>query len=73
MLTLKISEALGDELFEILQEIINRAKCNRDDTVMLYVTPILMEYGESLIKAKGYTKAPDKYTLPKVKKRSQFS
>lgn len=66
---LTLDEETADEIFEIFQELIYRAKENGDTSVLLYVGPINLKYCRALIEAKGQKKK--KYTLPKVKNLSQ--
>ena len=52
MLNLEIEHAIAEEVFEILQELINRAKENGDYNVIAYIAPILVKYGQAYINAK---------------------
>ncbi len=70
---LEIEEGICEEIFEVLQELINRAKANHDDVVLCYVVPLLQAFGESLIKEKKKYCEPDRYTLPRLKKHRSLN
>lgn len=52
MLKLKLEEVIADEIFEVLQELINRAKENKEPIIISYIAPLLVKYGQALIEAK---------------------
>jgi diacylglycerol kinase len=50
--TLNLPEEIADSVFEVLEEIMRRAKDAGDDAVAIYVGPIFLAYGQALAKAK---------------------
>lgn len=51
-LKIQLEESVADEIFCLLQEIIDYSKEKKDITIIKYVAPILIVYGEALIEAK---------------------
>jgi len=67
----RIEEQLADDLFQLLGELVDRAKENRDDIVMKYVAELQIQLGHELVRAKGGKNR--KYTLPNVKNLRQLN
>lgn len=70
---LELDESVADDIFEIFQELISRAKENHDDTVLSYSAPIFIAFGKALIQAKKKVGKPCRYTLPKFKNDRSFN
>ena len=71
-LKIELEDTDADDVFEILQELVNRAKEAQDDVVLVFIIPRLMRYGEALINAKRKAKITKRrFTLPKIRNITQ--
>ncbi len=69
---LEIEDHIAEELFELLQELINRAKENGETVVISYVAPLLVMYGKAYIAALDMPKSRKKLLSTKfVRKYSR--